>query len=232
MKFTVKKVIIPPRFRQQLDLLAKFYILKQNQFISWILYLYLYIYIYTHTYMHKHIHTYIYIVFFNIVEVQILLHDYFVDCFVICLITIGKCVRVSLESFFLLSDVGYFPYFHLVLPFQYITEMPWTQSVSVLVYIKLFVETLKILNHRILHTHNKGRKPLLSVKSLYTNILSSRVMSKSKNVAWCPRCSSFISNCLEQIYLYEEENSTSSFIVQSSCMNLDVPWNSEVRADT
>ena len=59
MKFTVKKVIIPPRSRQQLDLLAKFYILKQNQFISWILYLYLYIYIYTHTYMHKHIHTYI-----------------------------------------------------------------------------------------------------------------------------------------------------------------------------
>ena len=104
--------------------------------------------------------------------------------------------------------------------------MPWTQNVSVLVYIKLFVETLKILNHRILHTHSKGRKPLLPVKSLYTNILSSRVMSKSKNVAWCSRCSSFISNCLELIYLYEEENSTSSFIVQRSCMNLDVPWNS------
>ena len=49
MKFTVRKVIIPMRFRQQPDLLAKFYILIQKKFNSKILYIY-YIYIYIYIY--------------------------------------------------------------------------------------------------------------------------------------------------------------------------------------
>ena len=47
------------------------------------------------------------------------------------------------------SDVGYLPYFHLVLLFQHITEMPSAQNLSVYVYIELFARTLKLLNHRI-----------------------------------------------------------------------------------
>ena len=75
---------------------------------------------------------------------------------------------------FFLYDIEYFPYFHLVLSFYYITEMAWVQSLSVLVYIEVFVGTPKKLNHRILmdiagqirHTYNKERKLAPFVKKL------------------------------------------------------------------
>ena len=107
-------------------------------------------YTYTHGYAHKHrsTHTYLYITFVNLIEVQMLVHNYFVDYFVTCLTILGKCFRVPLECF--LSDVGYLPYLHLVLPFQYIIEIPWAQNLPVLVCIELFLGTLKILSHRIL----------------------------------------------------------------------------------
>ena len=70
---------------------------------------------YTHIYTQTHIHTYIYIVFVNLVEAQMLAHNYFVDYFIICLTIFGKCFSVTLDVF--LSAVGYLPYFHLVFPF-------------------------------------------------------------------------------------------------------------------
>ena len=67
--------------------------------------------------------------------------------------------------------------------------MPWAQNLSILVYIELFVGTLKILNHIILmmeycstdkaYAMKQGNLSLLS-KSLYTNILYSIVMSNPR----------------------------------------------------
>ena len=68
-------------------------------------------------------------------------------------------------------------------------------------------------------------------RTLFTNILSSIVMSKSKKVTCSSWCSRFSSNCLGYKYFYEEENSPSSFIVESSSMNRDVSWNLWTRGD-
>ena len=75
--------------------------------------------------------------------------------------------------------------------------MPWAQNLSILVYIELFVGTLKILNHMECmmeycstdmmeycstdkaYAMKQGNLPLLS-KSLYTNILYSIVMSNPR----------------------------------------------------
>ena len=72
--------------------------------------------------------------------------------------------------------------------------------------------------------------PLLS-KSLYSNMLSSIVLPKSKNVAFSPLCSSFSSICLGLICLYEEENPPSSLIVQRSSLDLEIPWDLKARGD-
>ena len=63
--------------------------------------------------------TYIYKFFVNIVEVWMLVHNYFVDYIVLCLTVLGKCLRISLECFFS-SDVGYLLNFHLALSFWFI----------------------------------------------------------------------------------------------------------------
>lgn len=74
-----KTVIIVLRFRQQLDLMAERYILILNKMISQISHIStninIYKYIYTHTYTHVHI----YIIFVSLVEVQMLVHNCFVD---------------------------------------------------------------------------------------------------------------------------------------------------------
>ena len=61
-------------------------------------------------------------------------------------------------------------------------------------------------------------------KSLWTDILSSTSISRSKNVACVTQCSSFSSNSPGYIHLKGFENSSSSFIVQRLSMNRLVAW--------
>ena len=132
MRLTAIKSMTPVRFRQHHDLLAQLYILRQKKSILQMLnYIYPYIYIYTyvhkqtyiHTYIYFHIYiyiyiciqTYIYLILVNLVEAQMLIRNYCVDYFVICLtILSGFFFRVFLRWLYL-SDGGYLPYLHLVL---------------------------------------------------------------------------------------------------------------------
>ena len=62
MESTVKKILIPIKFRHQSDQLAQFYILIQNKFIFiYIIFIYLYIYIFNiHVYTNTYAHIYTY----------------------------------------------------------------------------------------------------------------------------------------------------------------------------
>ena len=62
-------------------------------------------YIYTHRYIHTQIrtHTYIYIIFVNLVEALILVHNYFVDHFVICLTIMDNVSRYLWKYIYILA---------------------------------------------------------------------------------------------------------------------------------
>ena len=68
-----------------------------------------------------------------------------------------------------------------------------------------------------------GNLPLFS-KSTYTNIPSSILISRSKNIACVPLCSSSSFHSSGYMYLKDFENLTSSFIAQRSSMNRQVAW--------
>ena len=137
---------------------------------------------------------------------------------------------IFLKCFFFIKRriFALFPPFVIILAYNW--DALGTKSVSLSVHQTIGMNSGNIEPQNIddgilvdrqgIRTIKKGNLFLLS-KSLYTNILSSIV----KNVACSPWCSSFSSNCFGEIYLYEEENSPSSFVVQRSSMNLDVPWN-------
>ena len=131
-----------------------------------------------------------------------LIHNCIVDYFITSLATLGKCFRVYLECFFL-SDVGYLPYFHFVLQFQYITEMPWSQNLLIHKNSRNIepynIDDVTLVSRLGICTIKKGNLSLLS-KSLCTNILPLIIMSKYKNVACSPWCSSFSSNCWRQLF--------------------------------
>ena len=74
-----------------------------------------------------------------------------------------------------------------------------------------------------MRTMKNGNLSLLS-KSLQTNIPSSILMSRSKNVACVPLCSCFSCNSPGYMHLKDFENSPSSFIAQRSSMNRLVAW--------
>ena len=105
-------------FRQQPDLLTQFYILIQKIIFSQILCISIYIYVYPHTYIHKrtYIHRYLYKVFVNLVEVQVSVHNYSVDQFMISFTIFGKCFRYPMEKkFYLTQDTCFLSIFFTIL---------------------------------------------------------------------------------------------------------------------
>ena len=112
-------------------------------------------YVYTYTYIHirkqTDIHTYIYFL-----STQLKLQFYFMYNFTLFRRLIRHMsyntwkIYQGIFGMLFLSNLRYFAYCHLVLSFQHIIQMAWTQNLSVQVHIKLFAGTVELLNHRIL----------------------------------------------------------------------------------
>ena len=59
---------------------------------------------------------------------------------------------------------------------------------------------------------------------VHTRKQSSILIPRSKNEAWFPRCSTLRFNTLGQIVMNDVRNLLSSFIAQSTSVNLETPW--------
>ena len=133
-----------------------------------------------------------------------LVHNFFVHYFVIYLGILGKHFRVSFDCFFIWHRIpAFFPPFVTILVYNW--DALDTKFVSLSIHWAIRwnsensepynIDNRILLGRKGMCTVKKGNMFLL-LKGLYANILSSIVMSKSKNVACPPWCSSFISNCL------------------------------------